>query len=654
MFYAENISCVSILGGKLLMRHLVDMSRYRLILCVLLFSFLFLPIATAKHVIVIYDVSASMVNLGRGVNKKVFMESEDIQRVNNYLTGILFTSTSQALQDTNDSYIKDCVSEYIGKPLYQSGDIITYAKYAKRRTIEINRAKLSRDEFENKLPNPEKPKYAFPGMVSYLLRAETEVYNELYKASDGGTYWVFVTDGDIDNSGKSDKEIDSILQQLAKIEDNFYSPMIFGLLVNKHVKIEIRRLQERQDIDAIFVAKPKKPKDPVQKIQCSRDNDGQFNSETLTVYTKNTVKSKFKLKNVNVEIVDEFYKPVQIENAKGTENLTVSSVPLNDQPPPYNFRITLPSRPEVATPGNKLSLEVTYNYNGVDKIYSPTPIDYTAAIDSIYVSTVENPDQQVENVTLEYSDGVYRGDMVIQSESPNKNAFKVDDVRGEIQYKDDRKLSDITLLATVDNLGEPLQIEVPKNDRLEWYGNKLVLEIDYIYDGHAKSETFAMSIEPKGGGSSFPMWILWVLFLLVAGIIGYFIVRGLISPPPPLNISVTEVNEQGTPLQQTKYFDLKNKTTLEFGPQGPVDLQYDVGSKAFLYCEKKSILFFEDPDADDAQVLDFPVTLTINLDEETTVYVRCEFVENSVEIQPEEEYDILGESTSDDRDEIDI
>lgn len=643
-----------LLGGKSLMRHLVEMSRYRLILCVLLFSFLFLPIATAKHIIVIYDVSASMVSLGRGTNRKVFMESDDIQRVNNYLTDILFTNTSQVLQDTNDSYIKECVSGYIGKPLYQNGDIITYAKYAKRRTTEINRAKLSRDEFESKLPNPEKPKDAFPGMVSYLLRAETEVYNELYKTSDSETYWVFVTDGDIDYSGRSDEEIESILQQLAKIEDNFYSPMIFGLLVNKHVKIEIRRLQKRQDIDTIFIAKPKKPKDSVQKIQCSRDQDGKFISEILTVATKNTVKSKFKLKYVNVEIVDEIYKPVQIENTEVTENLTVSSVPLNDQSPPYNFRITLPPQPKVATLGNKLRLEVTYNYNGVDKIYSPTPIDYTAEIDSIYISSADNPDQQVENVTLEYFDAVYRGNMVIQSESPNKGAFKINDVRGEIQYKDDRKLSDITVLATVDNLGEPLEIEVPKNDRLEWYGNKLVLEIDYTYDGQALSETFAMSIDPQGGGVGFPMWILWVLLLLILGIVGFFIVRGRIQPFV-YPISVTKVNEQGTPIQDTAYFDLKNKTTVEFGAQGPVDLRYDVGSTAYLYCDKKTIIFFEHPDADDGQELDdFPVTLTINPDEETTVYVHCEVVDNIVEIQPEDELDILGENTSDDEDDLGI
>lgn len=571
------------------------------------------------------------------------MKNEDIQRVNIYLTDILFTNTSQALQDTNDTHIKKCVSEYVGKPLYQKGDIITYAKYAERRTTEISRAKVSRDEFESELPNPENPKDAFPGMVSYLLRAETEVYNELYMASDGGTYWVFVTDGDIDNSGKSDEEIDSILQQLAKIEDNFYSPMIFGLLVNKHVKIEIRRLQERQDIDAVFVAKPKKPNEPLQKIQCSRDNDGKFISEILTVTTKNTIKSKFKLKSVNVEIVDELYKPVQIENTEGTENLTVPSVALNDQSPPYNFRITLPSQPDVATLGNKLSLEVTYTYNGVDKIYSPTPIDYTAEIDSIYISTVENPDQQVENVTLEYLDGVYRGDMVIQSESPNKNAFKINDVSAEIQYKDGRKLCDVSVIATVESLGKPLQIKIPNHDHLEWYGNKLVLEIDYAYNGQALSESYTMAIDPQGGGSGFPMWILWVLLLLVLGIVVFFWSRGHIQPFV-YPISVTEVNEQGTPIQETEYFDLKNKMTLEFGSEG--DICYNVGSKAFLYCVKKTILFFEDPDTDEEQILDFPVTLTLPADEETTVYVRCEHVDNSINITPDDGIVISNDNTS--------
>ena len=34
----------------------------------------------------------------------------------------------------------------------------------------------------------------------------------------------------------------------------------------------------------------------------------------------------------------------------------------------------------------------------------------------------------------------------------------------------------------IKRIGEPFSVEVPKQDRLDWYGNKVVLEIDYKYE----------------------------------------------------------------------------------------------------------------------------------------------------------------------------
>ena len=220
------------------------------------------------------------------------MESKDIRRVNEYLTNLLFTNTSQDLRDIDDSYIKECDAAYIGKPLYQSGDILTYAEYAKQRSMKLNRAQVSEKEFQQQLPNPMTLKSSFYGRVSYLLRAEVEVYDDLYRETDDETYWVFVTDGDIDNSGKSDPGIADVLMQHAKIEENFYDPRIFGVFVNKHVKIEVRRLQKRGDINSIFITTPTKPQEPAQKIQLSRDEEGKFFSETLTIDTENSEKNK--------------------------------------------------------------------------------------------------------------------------------------------------------------------------------------------------------------------------------------------------------------------------------------------------------------------------------------------------------------------------
>ena len=86
------------------------------------------------------------------------MESEDIRRVNEYLTDLLFTNTSQSLRDkVNDSYIKKCDAAFVGKPLYRSGDILTYAEYAEQRSATLNRAQVSKSEFQRQLPRSNDP-----------------------------------------------------------------------------------------------------------------------------------------------------------------------------------------------------------------------------------------------------------------------------------------------------------------------------------------------------------------------------------------------------------------------------------------------------------------------------------------------------------------
>ena len=75
----------------------------------------------------------------------------------------------------------------------------------------------------------------------------------MYLETDGETYWISVTlMGNIDHSDRRDPEIFSVLQELAQIEVKYDNPMILGLLVNEHVKIEVRRLQNRTNIDTVF------------------------------------------------------------------------------------------------------------------------------------------------------------------------------------------------------------------------------------------------------------------------------------------------------------------------------------------------------------------------------------------------------------------
>ena len=71
-----------------------------------------------------------------------------------------------------------------------------------------------------------------------------------------------------------------------------------------------------------------------------------------------------------------------------------------------------------------------------------------------------------------------------------------------------------------------------------------------------------------------------------------------------------------------KYFTLKNEATLEFGDRCSEELRFDVGSEAFLYCDKKNIMYFADPYDDEGQILDLPETLTLNRgDDEDGVHI---------------------------------
>lgn len=597
------------------------------------------PVAAAKHIIVIYDVSGSMFRLKTGKDTyNTYMEPEDIQRVNAYLTALLFTDAAQPLHDIDDTYIKECDAAYVSKPLYQSGDVLTYAEYAKQRNEKISRKQVNKAEFQRELPDAKRMKESFYGRVSYLLRAETEVYDELYREADDETYWMFVTDGDIDNIGKSDTGIAAILKRLAEIEEEYYAPLLLSILVNNHVKIEVRKLQKRRDIDAIFIANHKKPDEPAEKLSLSNDDAGQFISETLVIDTKNTEKAKFKLENLTVEVVDKNRSSLQVANKDNqVEALQVDAVPLRGSSPPYELRIPFPANPELATPGNQLKLEVTYTYAGEDKVHQVPRMNYTAVIDSVYISDVENPHQPAKQADLVFSDDTYLVELVVRSESPNKDAFQITQVRAHVQYKDGRKLCAANVSNPLESLDTPFSVAVPKEDDLDWYGNRLALDITYTYDGNPRFATLGVPFKLQGGGGGFPMWLLVIPLLILIGVLIYLIVQRIKPQPIEHQIGLAQVTAAGTLIGEKRYFTLTKETILAFGQDDDAGLHFDVGSAAFLYCDENTeILLFEDADADEGRPLETQERLVLRRSEDEEVHVDFDIMTADSGSAPEE------------------
>ena len=607
----------------------MNIIRYVFIVTLLFALSLCLP-ANAKHIIIVYDVSSSMyrLNVATGVSTK--MKSEDIRRVNDYLTNLLFTNASQSLRDSDDTHIKECDAAYVGQPLYQSGDIITYVEYAKKRYTKINRQQVRRDEFQRKLPDPMNLRNSFFGQVSYLLRAKVEVYDELYSEIDDETYWIFVTDGDVDRTAESDPNIGEVLQQHAAIEDKYDDPMIVGILVNNHVRIEVRRIQLISE--AMFIANPAAPNKPVEEIQLKKDKSGQFYSESLIIDTKVSNKTKYKLNSVDVEIFDKNGNPLQIVNDDSVRSdLKLASVILHGNMPPAKFQIPIPVNTEITAPG-KLKLDVNYSFKGREDTYSILT-EYEPVDDSIYISDLDNPNKQVEKVILRLSEGSYRTPLVVRSKSPNKTAFRIDEISGRIKYNDNRELCDVSVATIPTSLDEQFEIVVPKVKDLKKYGNKLILDIDYRYKETNNSETIETLFDPRGASAGVFSAFLIIIGIIV-GLIGIVFLIGLIRKW----IKGSDISHR-IKLQidgeEAKTFPLNNGTAVSFGQAGNSEYSFDVGSSARISCQKGKIKFHKDLYDEEGRELTSDERLEITKGEGGQVDIHFEFVKTGAD-QPQE------------------
>ena len=190
-------------------------------------------------------------------------------------------------------------------------------------------------------------------------------------------------------------------------------------------------------------------------------------------------------------------------------------------------------------------------------------------------------------------------------------------------------------------LGEPFRIEVPKVNRLDWYGNKLVLDIDYEYENSAKSATLKVPFELQGGTSGFLIWILIPLGLILLGI-GIFALihlgrRWLAGPPIEYQITLEEVDAEGMPLKERQSFPLTDGETISFAADGNDGWYFDVGSSVILRCRRGEMLLYEDAHAEEGRILTSGETLILTRDEGDEIRVRFEILDD--EMQPPSDSD---------------
>ena len=203
-----------------------------------------------------------------------------------------------------------------------------------------------------------------------------------------------------------------------------------------------------------------------------------------------------------------------------------------------------------------------------------------------------------------------------------------------IQDRHGQKLCDATVPKVVERLDKPFSVVVPKQDNLDWYGNKVVLKIDYKYDKEAKSETIEIPYKLVGGGSGFPVWLLWVFLVPVLGVVLFLLVRKIIDWTNPrivehkIMLTIEDATDGLVPNDKEPY-TLTDKNSLVFGANDAHELHFDVGwpdCPNFLRCERNSVFpwskdkgrirHHKSIDDTEGAVVNPPETLTLKRDED--------------------------------------
>ena len=211
-----------------------------LTLCIILMMSLS---AYAENVIIAYDFSGSMCKLRDSKSHfgvKVFMKEEDLARLNNYLTQLIYVGQLSRIL-ANDAEI---VTKLGSKPLYNQSDKMWLFKFHTVNEDLINgKTDVSQSDFEKALPDPWR-QYPFSGQDSFISKAElhahelADTYYGAEVSSKKATYIIIISDYDEDISLTGDKDVLG-LKKLSELMDKQRTQKVYDLLVNRHVYIRV-------------------------------------------------------------------------------------------------------------------------------------------------------------------------------------------------------------------------------------------------------------------------------------------------------------------------------------------------------------------------------------------------------------------------------
>lgn len=557
--------------------------RLLLLLCVLIVAGIPCDAVARKHIIIAYDISGSMYRIAG----KTRMSEADLDRLNSYLTQILFDGVSENVSNSQDGIILP----FDSGPLYQDGDMLSYFRFATEIFDEFQRQRnVSKTGFVRKLP---KTHADFRGQDTAFSKARVHIYDELYRQNEK-TYWIVISDEDEDIS-LGDIENKELKQRLARFEREFFQPPVFQLLVNNHVTLRIREIfryeQLPQSSDAVYIATSQNPNQPAQIVAFSKEKGSGFRSETLHLDTSDTEKADFQLERVEVQIVSE--------NGGTLHNL--EPVSLNGISPPKTFQLRLPPNLSAAkNSSNKLQLTTHYRYRGKAKKRSYLS-SYTTIIDTLYLALANQPNRHVDEIIFSPEGDFYinKDPLVLQTESSTPEKFQIKDIAFSVTTQGGNELfppKDIPMKSDI--LPASLKLRVDKMQQFKKRTNQITLTVNYKYDGSPRKRPIVHKYKIKTPLSPLPFVIAGIVLGL--GAIGLLVrwLYGVIGSGRSRTQEITLLDMSSTGTGRSDTFTLRNGDVVHFRSSNSDSSDssqhlFNLNCEGYLAFDGKNLMFHQ-------------------------------------------------------------
>lgn len=585
----------------------------------------------AKNVVVTYDISMSMFKMGQ----QNFMSSEDIRRVNEYLTAMLFDNVSTDATSSKDDMIAIYKGPYVGQPFYKEGDKLTLILFHEHRIYKIKlNPNAKKEQFLGALPDHRNLRDSFSGMNTLIGKTKAEIYRDLYSHGEE-TYWINVSDEDEDIPDTEFKDPD-LLKELAYIEETYEEELVSKVMFNRHVILSVLSLGTKRTFsDAVFITQKGSSGKQLEKVRILREAGG-FRSERLVIDTSHPEKGDFFLEMLNVALLD----------ANGESVSTLEQQSLQGSAPPYEFDITFPEGIK-EQPTGTLSLEVKYKALNEPKMSPAFTVEYEIEFNTLNLFTAQKPLVRPESIIFTEKDGGgFISEMLLaDTQAPRKTDFHLEELHCQISISEGQILFDKLLPLHSNNPGDNFQIELPGDQTaLERADARLRLELRYRYKDQNK--TAVLEDLPYKFKRGFPPGVLsFVLFVLVLLLIAGMVlwIRNHLAKRhtnSELSLNIQKTNENDMPLGDSSDFVLAHGNILSFDPTRQGDIFFDLDCPGYLNCYQGALYYYKDDDDKGRELTNGQVIAMTN-NSGGNVYVRIK-----IYAAEDEELD-AGESSRD-------